>query len=112
MAADPRYNSWNFGRWSYLARSRYAEQLERWLELYPREQFLFLTAEEMFADPQHALDSVHEFLGLPRHRLGDTERLNVAPEYDTLPRDVRERIAEYFRPHNERLRELVGIDLG
>ncbi len=112
MAADPRYNSFNFGGWSYLARSRYAEQLERWFALFPREQFLFLKAEDMSADPQQALDATHEFLGLPPHRLASAARLNVSPAYDTLPRDVRERLGDYFRPHNERLYELVGIDFG
>jgi hypothetical protein len=112
MAADPRYNSWNFGAWSYLARSRYAEQVERWLGLFPREQFLFLKAEDMFADPQHALDAVHEFLGLPLHRVAAADRLNVSPAYDRLAPDVRDRLDDYFRPHNERLYELIGIDFG
>ena len=46
-AADPRYNSWPIGCWSYLLRSRYAEQVERWFELFPREQFLFLKTEDL-----------------------------------------------------------------
>ncbi len=112
MAADPRYNSWNFGAWSYLARSRYAEQVERWLALFPREQLLFLKAEDMFADPQRVLDATHEFLGLPPYRLANAARLNASPAYDTLPRDVRERLGDYFRPHNERLYELIGLDFG
>ena len=112
LAADPHYNSWDFGRWSYLARSRYAEQVERWLALFPREQFLFLKAEDMFADPQRAVDATHEFLGLPSHRLPGAAGLNVSPPYDTLPHDVRERLAGYFRPYNERLYELIGIDFG
>ena len=59
MAADPRYNSWDFGAWSYLARSRYAEQLERWLGLFPRDQFLFIKAEDLFArSDQDARDRV------------------------------------------------------
>ena len=38
--------------------------------------------------------------------------LHVAPRYDPIPADVRAQLAEYFRPHNERLYELVGIDFG
>ena len=112
MAADPRYNSWNFGGWSYLARGRYAEQIERWLARFPREQFLFLKAEDLFADQQQALDTLHEFLGLSPHRVAGADRLNVSPEYDMLPPHVREELDDYFRPHNERLYELVGIDFG
>lgn len=112
MAADTRYNSWNFGGWSYLARSRYAEQVERWLALFPREQFLFLKAEDMFSDPQSSLDATTEFLGLPPHRLDQATHLNVSPKYEALPAALRERLGDYFRPHNERLYELVGIDFG
>jgi hypothetical protein len=44
--ADPQYVSQLplFGR-SYVVRGRYAEQLERWLALFPREQLLVLTSE-------------------------------------------------------------------
>ncbi len=111
MAADPQYYSWNFGCWSYLARSRYAEQVERWLELFPREQLLFLKAEDLFTRPEELLDSVHLFLGLSPHRLGELPKLNTA-EYETMPPETRARLVDYFRPHNERLYELIGIDFG
>ena len=29
-----------------------------------------------------------------------------------MPPDSRARLQEYFRPHNERLYELVGVDFG
>ena len=112
MAADPTYRSWNFAKWSYLTRSRYAEQLELWLELFRRDQFLFLKAEDMFADPQQALETTYHFLGLPPHRPTVVGALNVSPDHESLLPDVRESFMDYFRPHNERLYELVGIDFG
>jgi len=111
LSVDPRYNSPDFGRWSYLARSRYAEQLERWLELFPREQFLFLKAEDLFADPGTALAATYDYLGLPQHRPDGASRLNSA-QYGAIQPDLRAEYTEYFRPHNERLYELVGIDFG
>jgi sulfotransferase family protein len=112
MAADPRYNSWNFGCWSYLARSRYAEQLERWLEVFPREQLLVLKAEDLFLEPQPVLDAVNEFLGLPPHAAPDARRLNPGRYAEDMPSETRAQLADYFRPHNERLYELTGIDFG
>jgi hypothetical protein len=112
LAADPHYNSPDFGRWSYLARSRYAEQLERWLELFPREQFLFLKAEDLLGDHAATLDSVHEFLGLPAHHHENPTRLHTGGDYAPMAPDVRSRLLEYFRPHNERLYDLLGIDFG
>lgn len=108
---SPHYNSWPIGCWSYLMRSRYAEQLERWFALMPREQFHFLTLEEMAEDPQRALDGVHRFLELPPHRYDELRPLHTAT-YDTIDAEARARLSEYFRPHNERLYELVGADFG
>jgi Sulfotransferase domain len=108
---DPRYNSWPIGCWSYLMRSRYVEQLERWFALFPREQFDIMTLEQLACDPQPRLDRVHEFLGLPAHRYDDLRPLHTA-SYDGIPPEVRRRLTEYFRPYNERLYELLGADLG
>jgi hypothetical protein len=48
----------------YLDRSRYAMQLERYLEHFPREQLLVLRAEELFRAPQDVLPRVYGFLGV------------------------------------------------
>jgi hypothetical protein len=111
VAADPRYNSWPIGCWSYLMRSRYAEQLERWFAHFPREQFHFVTLEELTSDPAAALAGVHAFLGLPPHVNGDLSPLHGA-RYDPLPTEVEQQLREYFRPHNRRLYELLGVDFG
>jgi Sulfotransferase domain len=108
---DRRYSSWPIGCWSYLLRSRYAEQLERWFGLFPREQFHILTLEDLSCDPQPTLDRVHEFLELPPHRYDDLEPLHTAT-YDAIPPEMRSRLTDYFRPHNRRLYELLGTDLG
>ena len=112
VEADPRYNSWPIGCWSYLLRSRYAEHLERWLALFPRERFCFVRTEDVAASPQQALDEVHAFLGLPPHRHDELRRLHVAEPYEPMEAATRARLVDYFRPHNERLYELVGVDFG
>jgi hypothetical protein len=111
VGASPHYNSWAIGCWSYLMRSRYAEQLERWLELFPRSQLHVLTLEELAQDPQAALEEVHEFLELPAHRYDALSPLHTA-SYDAIAPEDRASLSEYFRPHNERLYELLGRDLG
>ena len=110
--ADPRYNSWPIGCWSYLMRSRYAEQLERWFALFPREQFHVVTLEDIATDPQSVLDGIHAFLGLPEHRHADLPRRHVAPAYTEMGGRARAMLVEYFRPYNARLYELLGVDYG
>src|SRR5579863_163895 len=98
LAADRRYNSWPIGCWSYLMRGRYAEQLDRWLTLFPREQFHFLSLEELSRDPQAVLDGVHSFLGVRPHSYPDLKPLHTAA-YSELDPAVRAQLTEYFRPH-------------
>jgi hypothetical protein len=111
VESSRHYNSWPIGCWSYLLRSRYAEGLQRWFELLPRSQFHFITLEQLSRDPQAALDAVHDFLEIPAHVYAELRPLHTA-SYDTMGTEARARLTEYFRPHNERLYELVGTDFG
>lgn len=96
---------------TYVARGRYAEQLERWFKVFPREQFHVLAMEDLAVDPQGALDGVHEFLRLQPRRADNLDPRYVS-KYDAMPPQDRARLTEYFRPHNERLYELLGRDFG
>ena len=105
------YNSWPIGCWSYLMRSRYAEQLERWFALLPRDQFHFLTMEEIAEDQQRGdgwRPSVPSAAAAPVRRPAP---LHTAT-YDAITPEARAQLTEYFRPHNERLYELLGVDFG
>jgi hypothetical protein len=109
--ADPGYYSGRLGAWSYLLRSRYAEQLERWYRLFPSDRFHFVKTEDLAVAPGSTLESLATFLGLPERGRAEYPNFHVG-EYAPMPADMRRRLEEYFRPHNERLYELVGIDFG
>jgi hypothetical protein len=109
--AEPYFHSWQVYRWGYHRTSRYAEHLERWFEVFPREQFLFLSFDEIVASPQRALDKVHTHVGLPAHEHTDLPVLNSG-SYRPMAEETRERLNAYFAPHNRRLYELTGIDFG
>ena len=53
--------SYNTDVWP-IRRGRYAEQMKRWLDVFPREQFLILDGDEFKADPYPALREVEKFL--------------------------------------------------
>ena len=53
----PASTSHAYEHFSYLARGRYAEQLEAWFELFPREQVLVLRSEDLYRDPQVTYDA-------------------------------------------------------
>ncbi|HEY4916573.1 MAG TPA: sulfotransferase domain-containing protein [Solirubrobacteraceae bacterium] len=108
---DPRFNSWRVFRWGYLRTSRYAEHLERWLEVFAREQFLFLKFDDVVSEPELALERIHRHLGIPHQSHGELPALN-AGSYEPMVDGTRGRLREYFKPHNERLHELTGVDFG
>ena len=64
LLADERYVSADHRNFSYKGRSRYAEQLERWFEQFPREQFLIRSSEEFYARPAAVMAEVCEFIGV------------------------------------------------
>ncbi len=47
---------------SYLARSRYELQLERWLSVFPKEQIFLRRSEELFEQPEQLWAELLEFL--------------------------------------------------
>jgi hypothetical protein len=111
MLAEPLYHSFAHQHHSYLARGRYAEQLERWLARFDERQLLVLSSERFFAEPEATFARVLEFLELPAFPPGAFERHN-GYDYRTMGEEVRGRLAEHFREPNRRLYELLGDDFG
>ena len=98
-------------RTSYVARGRYAEQLERWLALFPREQLLVVLSEDMFADPGGTMDVITRFLGVPAFRAESYGWRSSQGELPMAP-ETRERLARTFLEPNLRLEELLGRTVG
>ncbi len=92
----------------YLARGLYAEQLERWFALFPREQILVLRSEDMFSDAAPVYADVLDWLGLPPHELTKFPKRNRGRYDAPLSLATRDRLREIFAPHNARLERLLG----
>jgi len=96
---------------SYLARGRYAEQLERWFALFPRGQLLVLRFEDLAREPLEVLNVTLDFLGLPRAAAVSLEARNTR-RYPPLADATATRLQGYFEPHNQRLEALLGRSMG
>lgn len=66
MADDPGYVSDVLHRHSYLTRSRYAEQLERWRRWFPDDRFLVVSSDGMYADVAGTYGRILDFIDVPR----------------------------------------------
>ena len=111
LLADPTYFSHAWWNHTYRARGRYAQQLERWLAVFPRERLLILPSEDLLEDPDGTYGRVLEFLGAPRQRLAAYPRV-FERQYEPMKPETRQRLAEEFAEPNRRLYELLGRDLG
>jgi hypothetical protein len=111
MLADPAYFSRAWWDFTYLERGRYAEQLERWLAAFPREQLLVLASDELANRPADTYKRVLDFLGAPPHELDAYPRV-FEREYDDMAPPTRQWLAAYYEEPNRRLSALAGRDFG
>lgn len=128
MREDERYYSFNHRHFSYLARGMYVDQLRSWMSLFSREQMLIIKSEDFYKDPAAIFKQCLAFLGLESlppmggNEISQGDR--KGRPYNTIfkrynetkpPRmstTTRERLIEFFRPHNARLYEFLGRDFG
>ena len=110
--ADPTYPALALRRYSYVTRGRYAEQIERWLEHYPRRQLLILRSESLFTNPTETFRRILDFIGLPHWEPPEfrnySYRSGSDTEYPEPPASVRDFLEGELRSPNERLVELLG----
>ena len=111
IMSNPKYSTFKHLHYSYKARGRYVEQVTRWLNVFHREQMLFLSSEELYENAAAVYNKAIEFLGLPRWEPENFKAFNQG-KYDGLSVATRERLARYFEPYNQQLYDLLKIDFG
>lgn len=87
--------------------SLYAYKIERWLRLFPREQFLIIQSETLFRQPSQVMAQVYEFLGVSNIERA-YYRASNAGSYPPMDDETRQILKDFFRPHNQRLEEILG----
>lgn len=122
MQENEGYESYNYRHFSYLSRGIYADQLRTWMNFFPKEQFLILKSEDLYHDPIAILQETLAFLDLPadalcvkngefkQYREPNPRGYKLHEKPARMTPQARKYLAEYFRPHNARLREFLGRD--
>jgi hypothetical protein len=100
---------------SYVRRGLYAEQLQRYFEYFARDQILILDSRSLKHATVDTLHKVIRFLGLPEYDWGQEPlSLHHIGKYNgvQMSDQIRAFLHEFYRPHNQRLYELLGRDFG
>jgi hypothetical protein len=102
-------------RYSYVTRGRYAEQLERWFDRFPRERFLIVWSDDLYRQTAATYERILDFLHLPAWAPTEFRNFSYAegtrPDGTDVPTAVRQALERSFADPDARLRELLGHDL-
>lgn len=100
-------------RFSYITRGHYAEQLERWLQVFPADHFLILGAEDFYSHPEQVLAQVCRFVGVDEWM--PTEFRNYSRSatssysgQDDVTEALQEDLRKHFAAENEGLPRIAG----
>lgn len=104
---------------SYLGRSLYFDQVQRYLSIFPRDQILIVDSDKFYDNEQLVLDEIADFLNIPRFDYAPTGILhqtwgggssNTHQPHDYIEMDPTTRVLlrEFFEPYNQALYELIG----
>ncbi len=94
-----------------LSKGAYVDHLVHWSEFLDKGQLLVLKSEELFARPRESLKRALDFLDLPYWEPEDWDSPKQK-RYEEMDPATRRRLEEYFEPHNRRLYDYLGKDLG
>lgn len=88
--------------------SLYFYKIKAWIEVLGREQFLILKSEDFYLNPQQNMEEVFKFLDVPSYPLEEYPKVN-AGSYESTEIEIRNTLAAYFAPHNQRLEDYLGM---
>ena len=111
MEADPTYPGFPRYMYSYLSHGIYADHLPRWLNTFPRDQLKVVASEAFYRKPDETLRMITRYLDLPDWT-PPTHHRHKSFAYPPMNPETRERLQDFFEPHNERLFALLGEDFG
>jgi predicted RNA-binding Zn-ribbon protein involved in translation (DUF1610 family) len=103
-------NIWEKDLFAYIKRGIYIEQLERYLQYFPRDSLLVIEQSRLLHDPQTAFASVFRFLGINDRFIIKTKLVNSATNNEEMTSEVRDILRSFYRPYNERLFSLLGTE--
>lgn len=111
MEMDGSYYSPSYYWFSHLEAGIYINQLKRWMEFFPKEQFLIIQSEELLEATTSTYNKILKFLNLPAYQLTNYKKYK-SRNYEKLDATLRKKLTDFFQSHNEKLYNFLGMDFG
>ncbi|HEX5003127.1 MAG TPA: sulfotransferase domain-containing protein [Bacteroidia bacterium] len=108
LIQDPCYYSYNHHHFSYINRGIYHKELEPWFDIFPREQLLINSSEQFYEEPDKVFSSVVRFIGLNDWSPEQFKAFNSGGDYAPISPELRKKLQDFYRPHNETLFKMLG----
>lgn len=91
----------------------YCDNLGWFYQKFPASQIKVMFSDELKRDTRGSLHGVEEHFGLSHHAWSDEQ---IKPFFEggyaeKMPEDARALLADYYRPHNRRLFDLLGREM-
>lgn len=97
----------NHDIYSLMDRGKYADQIRRYQQYFPKNNILVLTAEELFDSPNQVLAVLCQFLGLSPYDFSVEKIYNQNPQKIDVENESVERLRLYFKNCNHDLERLL-----
>jgi len=111
MILDDDYNSREYYGHAYLNRGIYYNRLVDWFEEFSQDQFLIIKSEEFFTEPESSYNHALRFLNLKPQSLKEYKKYKVGKYAKRkMEKATREKLINFFKPYNEKLKKLTGIN--
>jgi hypothetical protein len=107
LMSDPEYLSFNHQHFSYVARGQYADQVQRYLDLFGPEKVFVAESESLWSSPEPILKEVLGFLGLDDWAPAEFPHMNATRPSEIGPQ-IHDYLAGQFSASNARLEGLLG----
>eukprot|EP00501_MAST-03F_sp_TOSAG23-6_P001176 GSMAST32.ASY1.ANO1.1220.1 assembled CDS len=108
------------GAHSWVGRGLYYAQIKLWLRHFSRDQLLIVNSDDLRTSEscQNELNKVFRHIGVSPHVISDTAPKNTAEQrgrkawQKPFNPKLKQKLRDFFRPHNEAFFDLVGVDYG
>lgn len=102
-----QHHDYMFQRLGYRSKGVYSKFLQKWLEVFKREQIHIIQSESYFENPQKHYNEILEFLDLEQHTLLDVEARNTGNPKEISMKAYTD-LHKFYKPYNELLFDMIG----